>query len=119
MFSFHLHHLLLLQSGDIETDPGPMKSSRLNFCHWNLYGVVAHDFVKAPLIEGFSKANNIDIICFSETFLDSTLPLNDERLCIKRYLMIRADHPSNTIEEVFSCVIKSIYCLLEKLIFVN
>ena len=32
MYSFNLHHLLLLQSGDIEINPGPMKSSRLNFC---------------------------------------------------------------------------------------
>ena len=27
------HHLLLLGSGEIEINPGPMKSSRLNFCH--------------------------------------------------------------------------------------
>ena len=32
MYSFNLHHLLLLQSGDILINPGPMKSSRLNFC---------------------------------------------------------------------------------------
>ena len=31
----------------------------------------------------------------SEIFLDSTIPLNDERLYIKGYSMIRADHPSN------------------------
>ena len=41
----------------------------------------AHDFVKVPLIEAFiNKVNNIDIICLSETFLDSTILLNDERL---------------------------------------
>ena len=32
----------------------------------------------------------------SETYLDSTMPLDGERLYIKRYSMIRADHPSNT-----------------------
>ena len=96
MYSSNLHHLLLLQSGDIEINPGPMKSSRMNFSHWNLNGITAHDFFKAPLIEGFIKANNVDIICLSETFLDSTIPLNDERLYIKEYSMIRADHPSDT-----------------------
>ena len=96
MYSFNLHHLLLLQSGDIEIDQGPKKSSRLNFCHWNINGIAAHDFVKVTLIETFIKANNIDIICLSERFLDSTIPLNDERLYIKGYSMIRADHPSNT-----------------------
>ena len=78
MYSFNLHYLLLLQSGDIEINQGPMKSSRLNFCHWNLNGISTHDFVKVPLIKAFIKANNIDIICLSETFLDSTILLNDE-----------------------------------------
>ena len=96
MYSFNLHHLLLLQSGDTKINPGPMKSSRLNFCHWNLNGIAAHDFVKVPLIEAFIKVNNIDIICLSGTFLDSTISLNDERLYIKGYSMIRSDHSSNT-----------------------
>ena len=60
MYSFNFHHLLLLQSGDIEINPGPVKSLRLNFCHWNLNGISAHDFVKVPLKEGFIKANNIN-----------------------------------------------------------
>ena len=85
-----------MQSGDIEINPGSMKSSRLSFCHWNLNGISTHDFVKVPLIEAFIKANNIEIICLSETFLDSAIPLNDETLYIKGYSMIRAGHPSNT-----------------------
>ena len=88
--------MLLLQSGDIEINPGPMKSLRFNLCHWNLNGIAAHDFVKVTLIEAFIKANNIDIICLPEIFLDSTMPLNDERLYIKGYSLIRADHPINT-----------------------
>ena len=99
MQSFTFHHLLLLQSGDTEINPGPMKSSRLNFYHCNLNGIAAHDFVKLTLIEAFIKANSIDIIdiiSLSETFLDSTISLNDERLYIKGYSMIRADHLSNT-----------------------
>ena len=83
MYSFNLHHLLLLQSGDIEINPGLMKSSRLNFCHWNLNGMAAYEFDKVPLMEAFIKANSIDIICLAETFLDSKIPLDDERLFIK------------------------------------
>ena len=33
---------LLLKSGDIETNPGPKKSSAIKFCHWNLNGLAAH-----------------------------------------------------------------------------
>ena len=100
MYIFNLNHLLLLQSGDIEINPGAKKSSGMNFCHWNLNGVATHDSFKLTLIEAFIKANDIDIICLSETVLDSTIPFNDERLYfrdyIKGYSMIRADHPSNT-----------------------
>ena len=69
---------------------------RLNFGHWDFNGIAVHDFVKVILMDAFIKANNFDIICLSETFLDSTTPLNDERLCIKGYSMITTDHPSNT-----------------------
>ena len=78
MYSFILHHLLLLQSSDIEINPGPKKCSRLNFCHWNLNGIAAHDFVKVTL-DAFIEVNNIG-------FLDSTIPFNDERLYIKGYV---------------------------------
>ena len=60
MCSFILHHLLLLQSGDTEINPGPMKPSRLTFCHWNFNAIAPHDFVKVPLREAFTKENNID-----------------------------------------------------------
>ena len=63
MYFFNLHHLLLLQSGDIEINPGPMKSSRLNFLPLESQWYRAHDFVKKPLTEALIKANNIDIIC--------------------------------------------------------
>ena len=96
MYSFNLHHFPLLQSGDMEINPGPTKSSRLNYCHSNLNGIVAHDLVKVTLIKAFIKANDIDINCLLEKLLDSTIPLNDERLYIKGYSMIRADHLSNT-----------------------
>ena len=100
VYIFNLNHLLLLQSGDIEINPGAKKSSGMNFCHWNLNGIATHDSFKLTLIEAFIKANDIDIICLSETVLDSTIPFNDERLYfrdyIKGYSMIRADHPSNT-----------------------
>ena len=46
----------------------------------NLNSIAAHDFVKVPLIEAFNKASNIRIICLSETFLDSTIPYNNEKL---------------------------------------
>ena len=83
MYCSNLHNLLLSQSGDIEINPVPM-----NFCHWNLNGIAANDFVKVTLIENLLKQ--------SETFLDSPTPPIDERLYIKWYSIIKTDHPSHT-----------------------
>ena len=59
----HFKHLLLLLSGDIETNPSPKRSSNIKFCHWNLNGLAAHDFIKVPLVEAFIASNNFDLVC--------------------------------------------------------
>ena len=87
--------ILLVNFGDIEINPGPRKSSPIKFCHWDLNGLAAHDFIKVPLIEAFISTHNLDILCLSETFLDSTIDLNDENTNIDGYSILRADHPSN------------------------
>ena len=60
-FVNNFKHPLLL-SGDIEVNPGPKRSSNIKFCHWNLNGLAAHDFIKVPLIEAFITTSNIDIV---------------------------------------------------------
>ena len=40
--------------------------------------------------------HKLDIICVSETYLDSTTPTNDVKLQIPGYTLIRSDHPSYT-----------------------
>ena len=77
--------ILLVNSGDIEMNPGPRKSSPIKFCHCKLNGLAAHDFIKVPLIEAFVSTHNFDILCLSETFLDSTIDFNDENVNNKGY----------------------------------
>ena len=97
LLCLYIQNFLLLKiSGDIESNPGPCKSSTLKFYHWNLNGLAVHEFTKLSLLEGYINVNNIDIICFSETFLDSSIPTDDNRLSIPGYSMMRADPPSNT-----------------------
>ena len=36
------------------------------------------------------------MICLSETFLDSSIPINDERLNMKGCKLIRSDNPSDS-----------------------
>ena len=60
-YALNLKRMLLLESGDIETNLGPRKSF-IKFCHWNLNRLAAHDFVKMPLIEAFTKTHNDTMI---------------------------------------------------------
>ena len=88
--------ILLVNSGDIETNPGPRNFSPTKFCHWNLNGLAAHDFIKVPLIEVFISTDNYNILCLSQTFLYSTIDLNDENINIDGYSIFRADHPRSS-----------------------
>ena len=70
-FINNFKHFLLLLSGDIEINPDPKRSFNIKFCHWNLNGLAAHDFIKVPLVEALITSNNFDIVCLSESFLYS------------------------------------------------
>ena len=50
--ALNVKRMLLLDSGDIETNSGPRKSF-IKFYFWTLNGVAAHDFLKMSLIEAF------------------------------------------------------------------
>ena len=82
----HLDQAILEKTQDLKN---------LQFCHWNLNDLVAHDFVKIPMIESLITTHDFDIICLSETCLGSTIPQNDEN--INGYSLLRVDHPSNSI----------------------
>ena len=86
---------VLRLSGDTETNPGPEKSCAIKFCHCNLNGLAAHEFVKVPLIKAFITLHNFDIVCLSETFLDSARHHNDENNNINSCSLLRVDHPNN------------------------
>ena len=91
--------LLLICAGDIELNPGPRKSNtfyNFSFCHWNLNSIAAHNFSKLSLLEAYNVQHKFDMICLSETFLDSSIPTNDEKLNMKGYKLIRVDNPSDS-----------------------
>ena len=80
---------------DIEENPGP-KYSSLTFCHWNLNGLTAHDSTKISLLQAYITQHNYDIICLTETFLNSSILSDDNRITIDEYNLIRSDHQSDS-----------------------
>ena len=98
MLSFWYYKCLLRLSGDIELSPGPKPNSRKSFsiCHWNLNSITSHNFIKVSLLTACNSIHKFDIICLSETYLNSETLSNNENLNISGYNLIRADHLSNT-----------------------
>ena len=84
-------------SGDIEINPGPKSSSRecFSICHWNLNSISAQSYTKVSLLTAYNLIHNFDIICVSETFLNSETAPNDPNLEIPGYNLHRAHRPSN------------------------
>ena len=87
---------MLIQHGDIESNPGPSKNHRpLTCCHWNVNSLNAHRMLKKSLIKACNTSHKYDFICINETYLDSTVAADDQDLAIEGYNLVRADHPKN------------------------
>ena len=92
-------------SDDVKINPEPLGNCKEYFsvCHWNLNSIYTHDYSKSFLLKGYIILHKFDIICLSETYLDFTIPSDDEKLQSPGYTLIRSDHPSNknAVESVY------------------
>ena len=94
MIGVYVHHIwlsltIIKRSGD----PGPRSNSNQSFsiCHWNLNSITAHNYLKISLLRGYISLHNFDLVCISETYLDSTTAF-----AITGYNLLRIDHASNS-----------------------
>ena len=67
--------LLLLKHGDVEINPGPKKKeTRFFSClHRNINSILAHN--KLTLLQAYKSIHQYDILCISETYLDSSIQM--------------------------------------------
>ena len=88
---------LIRLSGDIKMSPSSKssKTQSLSICHWNVNSLPAHNFIKSSLLSAFLGIEPFDIVCISETYLNSEIGSEDDRLQILGYSLIPCDHPSN------------------------
>ena len=89
---------ILQLSSDIELNPSPKPKSCKSFsiCNWNLKSITSHNFIKVSLLTAYNSIHKFDIICLSETYLNSKTLSNDENLNVPGYNLIRDDRLSNT-----------------------
>ena len=88
---------LILPSGDVEINPGFRHNSGESFSisYWNLNSVSAYNYTKLSSLKTFIAVHKFDIICLSETYLDSSVAPDDDNLEISGCSLFRSDHPSN------------------------
>ena len=88
--------ILLLLSGDIETNPGPQTDRSFKFFHRNLNSICARGGFKIPPLEAYNSVYRFDVMAFSETMLNSTV--SNEEIEIEGFSkeIYRNDHPSDT-----------------------
>ena len=53
-----------------------------------------HSYVKISLFKAYLSIHKFDIVCLSETYLDTSVPLHDVNLEIHGYELVRSNHPS-------------------------
>ena len=82
---------ILLRYGDIESNPGPKDRQSLSICYYNINSLSAHNFEKLSSLEAFNSVHDFDVICISESFLDSSFSFDDSSLELRGFKLVRAD----------------------------
>ena len=88
---------IILLCGDVELNSGikPNSSKCFSICHWNLNSITSHSFIKVSLLSAYNTVHNFDIICISQSSLNSQICSNDDKLSIPGCNMFSANHPSD------------------------
>ena len=78
----------------IETNPRPQKekiqylnTEYLSCWCWNVNSLIAHKI---------SMLSQLECICISKTFFDSSIQEGDKNIQLDGYNLLRVDHPSNS-----------------------
>ena len=61
----------------------------------NLKSITAHNFAKEYLLQAYNAIHNFDLICLSESYLDSSVSSDNDNLYIRDYKLVIADQPGN------------------------
>ena len=94
-----MYFMTIKLSGNIGENPGrrSMSSDSLSICYYgNLNSIPAHNFMKLSLLHAYISVNKFDIICLSETFLDSSISSNSDNLEVTGYTVVPTHNPNNT-----------------------
>ena len=61
------------------------------------------------LLWAYVAIEKFDVVCLSETYLDSSNLSDDDNFYLPGYNLVRADHPSNAKKVVFASILKTLF----------
>ena len=61
--------------------------------YWNINSILAHN--KLTLLQPYNTIHQYDILCISETYLDSSVLIDDTTLSLPGFNLVWSDHISN------------------------
>ena len=82
----------------------PKKEARLFYCfHWNSNCILAHN--KLSLLDTYNTIHKYDNFCISETYLDSSVSVNETIVSLPGFNLVRSDHSNNVTRSGFTKII--------------
>ena len=107
--AFYIHHAWVCFTpikfnGNIEETPGRQTKScdSLSISHVNLSNTPAHNFINLSFFFcAYILVNKFDIICLSETYLNSSISSRNGNLEVPGYTLLRANNQVALKETVF------------------
>ena len=73
---------------------------------WILNSLTAHIYLKVSFLRAYVAIKKFDVVCLSEIYLDSS---NHLMMTLIIFLVLRADHPSNTKKGVLTYISKYLF----------
>ena len=97
MFFIIVMKSLLILSGTVEINPGPVtKKTSLSFAVWNLDSIPGRDYARIPLIESFQATYEFHIFGVCESLLNEDIPNDDIYINGFSPPPFRSDKPENS-----------------------
>ena len=80
----------------MNSGPRPNSCHSFSICYWNLNSLTAYNYLKLSLLRAYVAIKKFDVLCLSETYIDSSNLSDDYSFNRPGCNVVRADHRSNT-----------------------
>ena len=76
-----------------------IRSTSFSLCHWNLNSLTAYNYVKLLSLQACNSVYKHDVVCLSETYLNSSVLSDESHLDFLGYKMVRTEYTGNVKRE--------------------